>query len=169
MLAITPARNKKTKEKMVMAKNESKKTANTENMAVARTSGVSSIYQLDSVAYSEVLKTAQRRNLPPMVKPVDVPIESVICAEIVRVVDSPVSTVKGKLLWLRAESGQEFTFPCTGVIRSALAPGLSGDDLQTKLDKEIGKVLILKRLEDKMSDKFKKAMFMFDVFTVDKK
>jgi len=107
----------------------------------------------------------KRRNMPQMVKPADVPIDSVITAEIVDIVDSPVSTVKGKLLWLRAPNGQEFTFPCTGVIRNALAPGKEDKEVKEALDKLKGKTLVLKRTADKQSAKFKKNMFMFDVFT----
>lgn len=115
-------------------------------------------------------KKVVRRNLPQMVKPGDVPLGQTLTGEIVKIVDSPVSTVKGKLLWLRHESGQEYLFPCTGVIRSALAPGVSkedenGDKLQKVLEKEIGNVLIVTRKADKQSEKYKKNMFMFDVFT----
>lgn len=120
-------------------------------------------------------KKVERRNFPQMVKPADVPIGGVICGEIVKIVNSPVSTIKGKLLWLRNVTedksdpahGQEFTFPCTGVIRSALAPGVEGDkELQTALEKEIGKTLIAKRMDDKQSAKYKKNMFVFDVYTI---
>lgn len=111
------------------------------------------------------LSKMKRRNMPQMVKPGDVPVGSVIQAEIVDVVDSPVSTVKGKLLWLRAPNGQEFTFPCTGVIRNALAPGKDDKEVKEVLEKLKGKTLVLKRTADKQSAKFKKSMFMFDVFT----
>lgn len=108
-----------------------------------------------------------RRNLPPMVKPGDVPVDGVVTGEIVKIVDSMVTTVKGKLLWLRHESGTEFLFPCTGVIRNALVPGVKDDgaELKKALEKEIGKTFVAKRLPDKTSNKFKKNMFMFDVFT----
>lgn len=107
----------------------------------------------------------KRRNLPQMVPPGEIPVDAIVSGEIIDVVDSPVSTVKGKLLWLRHESGAEFTFPCTGVIRNALAPGLSGKELDEALKKEIGKNFYAKRTLDKQSAKYKKAMFMFDVFT----
>lgn len=107
-----------------------------------------------------------RRNMPPMIKPGDIPVGAAISGEIVSVVDSPVSTIKGKLLWLRHSSGQEFTFPCTGVIRNALAPGKKeGEELDKVLEKEVGKTLYAKRLPDKTSSKYKKTMYMFDVFT----
>ncbi len=105
-----------------------------------------------------------RRNLPAMVKPGDVPLGGIVSGEILKIVDSPVSTVKGKLLWLKHSTGQEFLFPCTGVIRNALAPGKDGKELAEALDKEVGNVIIAKRTESKPS-KYKKEMFMFDVFT----
>ena len=128
---------------------------------------------LTTIFSSEVVdeKKVVRRNLPPLVKPNDVPVGSVVSGEIVKVVNSQVSTVKGKLLWLRHESGTEFLFPVTGTIRSALVPGIGTDDgpqLQAELEKEIGNTFIAKRLENKMSDKYKKSMFMFDVFTSSK-
>lgn len=108
----------------------------------------------------------ERRNMPPMIKPGDVPVGAAISGEIVAVLESPVSTVKGYLLHLRHQTGQEFTFPCTGVIRQALAPGKKeGDELVKALEKEIGKILFAKRLPDKMSAKYKKPMFVFDVYT----
>lgn len=106
-----------------------------------------------------------RRNLPPMIKPGEVPMGSVVSGEIIKVVDSPVTTVKGKLLWLRHESGTEFLFPCTGVIRNALVPGKTeGKELTDALNAEVGKTFFAKRLPNKPS-KYKKEMFMFDVFT----
>ena len=107
-----------------------------------------------------------RRNMPAMVKPGEVPIGSAISGVIKGVVNSPVSTVKGKLLWIQHESGVEFTFPATGVIRNALAPGVDGEkELTAALEKFVGKTIVAKRLDDKTSAKYKKAMFMFDVFT----
>lgn len=107
-----------------------------------------------------------RRNMPAMIKPGDVPIGAAISGIVKGVVNSPVSTVKGKLLWLQHESGAEFTFPATGVIRNALAPGVDGDkELTAALEKYVGKTLVAKRLDDKTSAKYKKSMFMFDVFT----
>jgi len=93
----------------------------------------------------------------------------IISGEILKIVPSPVSTIKGKLLWLRHESGKEFLFPCTGVIRSALAPGLRGEDdskeLQSVLEKEVGKQFFVRRTGSRPS-KYKKEMFMFDVYTM---
>lgn len=110
-------------------------------------------------------KGVERMNLPQMVKPGDVPLEGIVSGEIVKICNSPVSTVKGKLLWLRHENGTEFMFPCTGVVRNALAPGVEGDkDLVAALEKHVGKTFIAKRTPGKQSAKYKKEMFMFDVF-----
>lgn len=108
----------------------------------------------------------ERKNLPPMVKPDDFPIGSQLSAEIIDVVKSPVSTIKGNLLWLKhTASGREITFPATGTIRSALAPGMRDDDagLLAKLGEYKGRTVLLIRRENKPS-KFKKEMFMFEVF-----
>lgn len=110
----------------------------------------------------------QRRNMPAMIKPADVPVGAMISGKIIAIVDSPVSTIKGKLLHLQHQSGQEFTFPCTGVIRNALAPGKKEKELDAALEKEIGKTIYAKRLPNKTSQQYKKDMFMFDVFTSDK-
>lgn len=116
----------------------------------------------------DVALTLKRRNTPQMVKPGDVPIGEAISGEILDICDSPTTTIKGKLLWLRHESGQEFTFPVTGVIRNALAPGVEEDKLMEHLKKEIGNLFVAKRNPDKVTTKFDKKgknMFMFDVFT----
>ena len=106
----------------------------------------------------------ERLNLPVMFKPSEWPIGQTAVCEVVKIVDSPVSTVKGKLLWLKsAANGQEFTFPCTGTIRNALAAGLEGDKLDSKLNSYVGKTIALTREPDKTSAKYKKNMFMFDV------
>lgn len=110
-----------------------------------------------------------RRNMPMLVKPDSVPVGGAVTGEIIQVCKSPVSTVKGFLLWLKHDSGQEFTFPCTGVIRNALAPGVTGDkELLAELEKEVGKKFVAVRQENKPNAKYKKEMFMFDVFTTAK-
>lgn len=114
----------------------------------------------------KLLAKAERRNMPQMIKPGDVPMDGIVTGKIIKIVDSPVTTVKGKLLWLQHEGGQEFTFPVTGVIRNALCPGVEEKELRAALEKEIGKTFIAKRLPGKISGKFKKEMFMFDVYTV---
>lgn len=98
----------------------------------------------------------KRRNRPPLVKPAACPIGGAVTGEIINVVPSPKADIKGELLWLRHASGLEFLFPVTGVIKQALDPDLK---------KEIGKQFFARRLPDGLSGKYKKAMFMFDVFT----
>lgn len=111
----------------------------------------------------------KRRGMPTLIKPDQIPVNSVVTAEIVEILPSPVSTVKGFLAHLKSDNGTEFTFPITGVIRNALAPGVRDNEKELKaaLDAEVGKILVLKRLANKPS-KFKKEMFVFDVFTAEK-
>jgi hypothetical protein len=120
------------------------------------------------------LEKLKRRNIPRMIKPDQVPIGSVVSGKIHAIVNSPTSEVKGKLLWLVNESGTEFTFPVTGVIRSALAPGIKNDDdkLTAHLEKELGKTFYARRQPDGEDlkhgtepDGKGKKMFVFDVFT----
>ena len=107
----------------------------------------------------------KRLNMPGMVKPGDVPVGAMVIGILMGVFKSPVSTIKGNLLHLKLESGQEITFPATGVIRNALAPGVTGEDeIKKELEKFTGKTLVLVRNGDKQSQKYKKNMFMFDVF-----
>src|SRR5271169_1236275 len=59
-----------------------------------------------------ILATLQRKNLPRMLKAVDtdgenIPVGGTILAILVDVVASPVSTVKGSLLWLALVNPQE--------------------------------------------------------------
>jgi hypothetical protein len=107
----------------------------------------------------------ERRNLPPMIKPDQIPIGMAVQGRIVKIVPSPSTEIKGRLLWLNFKN-TDFCFPCTGSIRNALAPGLKDDDakLDAVLEKEIGNFFYAKRLPNKPS-KFKKQMFIFDVRT----
>lgn len=115
----------------------------------------------------------ERRNAPQMLKPKQCPIwtpeaPKMLRAEIVAILDSPKASIKGCLLWLRTRDKTEITFPVTGVIRNALAPGIKGEDkdkLRAALEKEVGKTIYIKRLPDVMSAEYKKPMFMFDVWT----
>ncbi len=111
--------------------------------------------------------TVNRRNLPRILKPASVPVEGCVSGKIKAIVDSPSSTVKGFLLHLEHETGEEYLFPCTGTIRQALAPGREKDskELKAQLEKEIGKTLVAVRKESIHSDKYDKDMFVFDVYT----
>lgn len=111
------------------------------------------------------IETLSRRNLPPMIKPDSVTMGLAIQGTIVKIVPSPSTEIKGRLLWLNYK-GTDFMFPCTGAIRNALAPGLKDDDkkLDEMLEKEIGNYFYAKRLPNKPS-KYGKSMFVFDVRT----
>lgn len=128
--------------------------------AQAATAAVSALFSTTLVVDEKQFK---RKNNPQLVKASDIPVGGGISAEILDVVDSPVSTIKGKLLWLKAANGSEFTFPCIGDIRAALAPGKSGDDLTKALKAYIGKTIVAKRSSDKASGK--KDIIKFDVYT----
>lgn len=109
---------------------------------------------------------AIRRNLPRILKPATIPIDGAVSGVIKAIVDSPSSTVKGFLLHIQHESGEEFLFPCTGTVRQALAPGREKDskELKAQLEKEVGKTIVAIRKESIHSDKYDKDMFVFDVF-----
>jgi len=141
--------------------------AATATASPATTESAPKNYTLFNAPKAFNVETAKRRNLPRMIKPGDVPVDGVISGEIIGIENSPVSTIKGFLLHLRHESGEQFLFPCTGVIRQALAPGREKEDAKLKeiLEKEIGKSFYAQRKPSVRSEKYKKDMFVFDVFT----
>lgn len=108
-------------------------------------------------------KQFTRKNVPQILKAGDMPVGGGFQAEIVSVVESPVSTVKGKLLWLKTATGQEFTFPLTGDVRNSLAPGKDGEELEKALKPLVGKTLVVKRSADKAGSQ--KKIVKLDVFT----
>lgn len=148
--------------------NKSNSIDNTDDTANAAGTGalaapseaMKQLFAAPTQAMESLLSKAERRNAPKMYKPDDVPVGGVVSGEIIRFIQSPVSTVKGKLIWLKLLDGTEITFPLTGVIRVAL---------NEDPDKEIGKILIIKRAPDGASAKYKNKMFVFDVFTIEKK
>lgn len=124
----------------------------------------------------------QRLNAPRLLKPDQVPVWTpanpiILTGELIQVLPSPNSQIKGFVLWMKLPSGMEITFPCTGVIRSALAPGCKIDDkneaveekstaaLKLALDKHVGRTLYFKRTSNTMNKNFKREQFMFDVWT----
>jgi hypothetical protein len=113
-------------------------------------------------------KSLNRLNLPMMIKPTYIPVGGQICGKILGILDSPVSTIKGKLLHLDL-AGKEVCFPVTGAIRSALAPGIKDDDIKLRgvLEKYIGKYILAERGPNKPS-KFGRDLFTFEVYTSDK-
>lgn len=176
LAVITPQRPKKKK----MQKNKKQKLTTPEGRDAFKAEASEQVKAANSLAvalfksqtesdkeFEQLMSGAVRRNLPMLIKPGDVPVGGFVRGEIVKIVNSPVSTIKGLLLWLRNSEGIEFVFPCTGVIRSALAPGIEDkEELRAALEKEVGNSLIARRQPSKQSDKYKKEMFMFDVFTV---
>lgn len=119
------------------------------------------------------LSKAKRINLPAMILPKNFPIyseenQAVLIGEIVKGVNSPASTVKGKCIWLKLPNGDEKLLPCTGTIRSALFPGVEADSpkLIDEINKLKGKTYAFKRLENIANNKYKKDMFSFDVFEI---
>jgi len=113
-------------------------------------------------------KNLKRLNLPQMIKPDYIPVGGQISGKILAILDSPVSTIKGKLLHLETAAG-EFCFPITGAIRSALAPGVKDDDIKLRgvLEKYIGQHLLAERGMNKPS-KFGRDLFTFEVYTSEK-
>ena len=114
---------------------------------------------------TEIPDNVTRRNTPVLVNHADVAVGATISGEIIAVLDSPTSTIKGSLLHLRHASGQEYTFPATGSVRTALAPGKALDETKAALAKEIGKTVYIKRLADKAGGK---QTYLFDVYTTAK-
>ncbi len=105
----------------------------------------------------------KKRSQPRLITHSAVPAGKSVSGKIIAVIESPVSTVKGMLLHVQHANGEEFTFPCTGTVRSALAPGrFDGDNaaLLKVLEKEIGKQFVATRLT---GDKI-----VFDVYTATK-
>ena len=125
------------------------------------------------------LSKAERLTLPTLYTPAQIPVGGIVHGRIVRFQKSPVTTVKGLIVWLQTPDrktadgavipGVELTFPVTGVIRSALAPDIEADDkeaLLKALNVHVGKTFYAKRLESKMSKKYSKDTYMFDVYLV---
>lgn len=129
-----------------------------------------------------ILDGMKRRNLPQMIKAVEqdhtnIPVGGTVAGVIIDVCKSPVSTVKGSLLWLhlvkfddkgeKAEkTSVEITFPATGVIRNALAPGVDGEENARKVMLELkGHLFIAVRQANKANKQYGKEMTMWDVRT----
>lgn len=165
-----------------MAKGKTKfaQESETTSTAIALPSVMSALFSRETKPLDE--SKVERLNLPRLLKPDQVPVWTpdnpvTLQGKIHRVCPSPNSTIKGFVLWLITPSGMEVTFPVTGVVRSALAPGCKIDDknaeaeerstkaLATALEKHVGKILFLKRTSNQMNKNFKREMFMFDVYT----
>lgn len=111
---------------------------------------------------TELPKGVKKLTMPPMIKPETVPVGSMVSGEIVALVASLSSRKdmeKSKLIHMRHESGAEFLFPLTGVIKKAIG----GDE---KITENIGNTLFLKRTPDGSTTKYGgvKKVYMFDVY-----
>ena len=131
------------------------------------------------------LSGLKRKNLPQLVKAVDqgkenIPVGATVIGIIVDVVRSPVTTIKGSLLWLALlkpsedgrtleNIGMEICFPATGAIRQALCPGLKKDDenKEEKARKEMlafkGFLFCAQRMPNKISKDYQKEMTTWDI------
>lgn len=135
--------------------------------------------------HSPALSNLKRRNIPQLVKAVDkdgvnIPVGGVLSAVIIDVIKSPKASIKGSLLWLHivrfegdkpVATGIEITFPATGVIRQALAPGVTDEDQDKKQQKALaemlkfkGYLLVAKRQPDRQDSRYKKTMTVWDVY-----
>lgn len=129
-----------------------------------------------------VLDNLVRVNLPQMVKPKEkngrenMPVGFTLSGLLIDVVPSPKASIKDSLLWLHVvtwddkgnpqASGTEITFPASGSIRNALAPGIDRKDQDKAREKMLahkGKILVLTRVPDKHNTEFNKDMYIFDV------
>jgi hypothetical protein len=108
----------------------------------------------------------KKLTLPPLVKPEQVAVGSILSGEIVALaasISGREDMRQSKLIHLRHESGTEFLFPLTGVIKKALG-GESG------VTDNIGKMLFIQRQPDGETMKYAakgegpKKVFMFDVY-----
>ena len=104
---------------------------------------------------------AKKLTLPPLLKPDSIPVGSMICGEILALAESvsgKESMRESKLIHLRHDSGEEFLFPLTGVIKKAIG-GFDG------VNNNIGKTLFVVRKPDGTAANFGgNKMFMFDVY-----
>lgn len=136
------------------------------NAAAEATPPANSMLDMFKLAEGEIDNSTklERRNLPPMIRLDQIPVGSAVQGTVVKVVDSPSTEIKGKLLWL-SYKGTDFTLPVIGSIRTALAPGLKDlAKIEAKLKTEIGNHFYAKRQPNKPS-KADKVLMVFDVRT----
>jgi hypothetical protein len=148
-----------------ITKNENKK------LELVPASGLASMTQLFTPSdVSELPKNAKKLTLPPLVKPDQMPVGTILSAVIVGIAPSisPREDMRGsKLIHLRHDSGTEFLFPLTGTIKKALG-GEKGI-----VENYIGKRLVIQRQADGETRKYcapgepAKKVFMFDIYLAD--
>lgn len=111
------------------------------------------------------LAKMKRRSRPQLVKPDAIPIGGVIAGKILAFLPSFKKTIKGELLHLVDDTGKEFYFPVTAQIAGAFG-ATDGKNVSAEVKKEeTGKQFVARRLADQMSAKWKKNMYVFEVFT----
>lgn len=144
-----------------MKSNKTSKTVKT--LAMIPASGLAVSGNVFSPADQvELPKGLKKLNLPPMIKPDQVPVGSIVSGEIIALANSISNRAdmrESKLIHLRHDSGTEFLFPLTGVIKKAIG----GDDGVTA---NVGKKLFIKRNADTETTKYGgvKKVFQFDVY-----
>jgi hypothetical protein len=138
-------------------------------MELVPASGGLSNFALAVPAMSAALpKNVKKLTLPPMVKPEQIAVGSMVSGTIVALVGSISEKVKeGKLVHLRHDTGTEFLLPLTGTIKRAIG-GFDG------VTANIGKKLFVVRQADGETLKYNakgdtqpRKVFMFDVYLAD--
>jgi hypothetical protein len=102
----------------------------------------------------------KRVSMPTFLRPDTFPIGQVLIAKVIDIVgnftgDPNLDNTRNLLL--KHQSGTEVLFPLTGVMQQAL---LRIGDVK-------GKILAIKRLPDGVSKKWKKKMFLWDIYLVE--
>jgi hypothetical protein len=139
-----------------MAKNKNTETA---LQTANATDGV-----VDYIVHGYKPANAKRLNLPRLVKGGDVPIGSTLTGKVIAIVENFTGKKEmdgSRVLHLETESGAELLFPLTGVVKKALS---MRDGKACDPKDYVGETLFITRQPDSISGKYKKAMFMFDVF-----
>lgn len=153
-----------------MAKNEKKETST----ALVPSSTAREFTLFRQEAPKDLTAGMVRKNMPQLVTPLQVPVGSSLVAILTGVFPSPRSDIKGYLLGMLVltvdENGKEtdnmeISFPCTGSIRQALAPGMKDDNagLLKALEAYKGFKIVLFRQPNTINRNFKKEQFIFDV------
>ena len=140
------------------------KANNNKSLAVVETGENTANYFLSNYTPPQ---NAKRLNLPRLIKGGDMPIGAALSGEIIAVIENftgKADMKNSQVLHLKTESGNEILFPLTGVIKKALS---MKDGKPCEPTDYIGETIHIVRQPDGMSGKYKKAMFVFDVYIAD--
>lgn len=148
-----------------MAKNTQKTDKTQKLTMVPVTAGsISSLSVATPVSLETLPKGFKKLTLPPLLKPEQIPVGSMVSGEIIKLIDSISDKApEGKLVHIRHESGSEFILPLTGTIKKALG-GFEG------VKEQVGKKIVIVRMPDGETRKYTgpndppKKVFMFDVY-----